>query len=386
MKNIWLIGAALLMLSSCQKEPSYVIKGHFQGAPDGTTIYLNEDSTTIVNGEFIFKGRADLPLQTYLQVKGLNAYGMPGYRGTPIWLENTEMTVVCPWEKLPDVYDYSEEIKVSGSPLNDSYQNYRKEVAAIGTRDSLWTIYQDVYLVPSFEWKNVDVKAGMEVMKKIQQLQEKKRLLGEKFIAENPVSPISVKVLSNLLSGQAYTVAEAQHMMAGLDPSLKKLPNYAELTEAFQNFAPTAKGEKYTDITLRDKNGKEVKLSDYIVPGKYNMLEFWASWCGPCRGEIPHLRHVNEVLGKDFNIISISIDEKDADWQKAMQEEGMVWTQLNVPDGFEGEASQKYGIHLQGVPYSLVLDGEGKIIAGEARGAELDIILSQLLGEEAQKL
>ena len=128
------------------------------------------------------------------------------------------------------------------------------------------------------------------------------------------------------------------------------------------------------DVPLRDRR---VKKSDFQIKS------FRASWCSPCQGEIPHLRHVNELLGKDFNIISISFDEKDADWQKAMQEEGMVWTQLNVSGGFQREACQKYNI--QGVPYSLILNGEGKIIAGEARGAELDLLLTQLLGDKAQK-
>lgn len=385
MKDIIIISVALLFLVACKKEPAYVICGEFPGAPEGTTVFLGKDSTQIIGGKFTFQGRSDVPVLTQLKVRGINQWGMEGFKGTPIWLENTEMQVICPWQSIPDTYDFTEQMTISGSALNDQYQGYRKEVAVVRSeRDSLWKIYQKVYLLPSFEWKDVDVKAGMEVMAQIQAGRERRRKVAEKFIASHPDSPISLELLTGLLNGQDYTLEEAERMIGSLSPALKEIPAYAKLKAQYEAFILTAKGQQFIDVPLRDKEGKEVKLSDYIQPGKYNMLEFWASWCGPCRGEIPHLRHVNKVLGENFNIISISIDEKEAEWQKAMKQEGMVWTQLNVPGGFEGEACQKYDIG--GVPYSLVLDGEGRIIAGEVRGAELDIILTELMPDKADAL
>jgi len=135
-----------------------------------------------------------------------------------------------------------------------------------------------------------------------------------------------------------------------------------------------------------DENGKEVKLSDYVKPGQYNMVEFWASWCGPCRGEIPHLRHVYDVYGKGndgLNMISVSIDERDKDWKKALQEEGMKWIQLNDNKGWSGDVVTKYKVN--GVPFCLILDKEGKIIAREVRGSELDIVLIDHLGDRYEK-
>ena len=121
-----------------------------------------------------------------------------------------------------------------------------------------------------------------------------------------------------------------------------------------------------------------------MKPGAYNMLEFWASWCGPCRGERPHLRHLYEVCGKDFNMISVSIDERDADWKKAVQEEGMEWYQLCDQKGRKGPVAIEY--QVSGVPYCIVLDPEGKIVCGGVRGAELDVVVQDLLGEKAKGL
>lgn len=367
------------MVVACKQEPAYRIQGKFKDAPEGTKVYLGKDSATIVNGEFTFKGRADLPELSALRVKAINEYGMPGFKGTRIWLENADMTVTCPWISLPHVYDYSEQMLISGSSLNDLYQDYRRKLAALGGRDSLWKIYQQVYLIPSFTWENVDVKEGMRVMREIEKLSEDKKSLAENFVAEHPASPISLELLTSLIHDQEYTVEEARTLINSLDTTLKNMPAYERLMNAFDEFVPTAKGEKFMDVPLLNQDGNKVRLSDYIIPGKYNMLEFWASWCGPCRGEIPHLRYVHQKWGDRFNIISISIDEKSVDWQKAMKEEKMVWTQLNDGKGFNGEAARKYNIN--GVPYSLILDGDGRIVAGEARGAGLDIILESLLGE-----
>ena len=138
-----------------------------------------------------------------------------------------------------------------------------------------------------------------------------------------------------------------------------------------------AVGTKYSDIELVNPDGKKVKLSEYVPEGKYVMLEFWASWCGPCRGEIPHLREVyKEYKDKGFEIVSISIDRKDQDWKKAMKEENMVWTQLNDPGEFEGPVTQVYNI--MGVPTCILLDKEGHIFKTDMRGAQLDAVLEEI--------
>lgn len=375
----------LLLFAACNMETGYRLRGHFEGAPDGTVVYLGADSTEIVNGKFVFKGKTLAPELRELKVNALNQYGYPDYHGTLVWIDNEDLRVECPWEKLQNVYVYTEAMRITGSELNDLYVNYREQAKDIGaSRDSLWDVYYESYLGPMFEGGEVDRETGLEAMRGMLEIAARKRQLSRVFVAVHPSSPACVEILAENLNGQHYTVAEAQELIDCLDTTLKDIPAYRKLMEAYEEFRPTAKGEKYMDVTLTDEEGKDVKLSEVIRPGRYTMLEFWASWCGPCRGEIPHLRHVNEVCGQDFDIISISIDEKEDAWKKAVAEEKMVWKQLRDAKGWKGGAAQAY--RVMGVPYSLLLDGEGRIVAGDLRGAELDILLAELLPEQAKHL
>ena len=127
-------------------------------------------------------------------------------------------------------------------------------------------------------------------------------------------------------------------------------------------------------------NGKEGMFSDYVKPGQYNMLEVWASWCGHCRVEIPHLKMVQEKYGDRFNIIAVSWDKEDAEWRKAMKEDQPSYLQLRaVKDENGNDVGTAYGLH--GIPFSLVIDGEGKIVQQEARAANLDLLMETLYGE-----
>lgn len=375
----------LLLFAACNTETGYRVRGYFEGAPEGTVVYLGADSTKIVNGEFVFKGKTEAPELRELKVNALNQYGYPDFHGTLVWIGNEDLRVECPWEKLQNVYVYTEAMRISGSELNDVYGGYRKQAKDIGaSRDSLWDVYYESYLGPMFGGTEVDRETGIQAMRAMQEIIARKRQLAREFVAAHPASPAAMEILAGQLNGQNYTVEEARQMIGGLDPALKGIPAYRKLMQAYEEFRPTAKGEKYMDVTLTDEEGKEVKLSEVIQPGKYTMLEFWASWCSPCRGEIPHLRHVNEVCGQDFDIISISIDEKEEAWKKAVAEEKMVWKQLRDAKGWKGGAARAY--RVTGVPYSLLLDGEGRIVAGDLRGAELDIILAELLPERAKHL
>ena len=131
----------------------------------------------------------------------------------------------------------------------------------------------------------------------------------------------------------------------------------------------TAKGEHFIDFTVMDKNGKEGRFSDYVQSGKYNLLECWASWCGPCRAEIPHLKEAFEAYNKKgVEFLSVSIDKDGAAWRKAMKEENMPWAQVQAPKA--GKDVMKL-YQFSGIPYILVLDQEGRIVGKNLRDKAL---------------
>ena len=120
-----------------------------------------------------------------------------------------------------------------------------------------------------------------------------------------------------------------------------------------------------------------MKLSSYIPEGKIAMLEFWASWCGPCRAEIPHLKHIHKKY-PEFDIISVSVDDNDQEWKKAVKEEKMDWTQLRDVSMMNGNAMNLYGV--MGVPCCIILDEQGRFFKTDMRGPYLDAFLRDYYG------
>lgn len=169
-------------------------------------------------------------------------------------------------------------------------------------------------------------------------------------------------------------------MEALLNDAWSDYPDKIEhLGELAQKARKLAAGEKYPDIELVNAEGEKVMLSEYVPEGKYVLLEFWASWCGPCRGEIPHLREVyKEYAPKGFEIISISLDSEKSDWVKAVEQEEMVWKQLNDPLGFGGSAAT---YNIFGVPTCIMVDNEGRLYKSNQRGASLNATLAEIYDE-----
>ena len=138
----------------------------------------------------------------------------------------------------------------------------------------------------------------------------------------------------------------------------------------------TALGSEAPNFTQKDPDGKSVSLSDY--KGKYVLVEFWASWCSPCRAESPNLiKQYAAYKDKGFEILGVSVDSDKAKWVEAIKKDGLTWTQVSDLKGWESEARKVYGI--SGVPANFLVNPEGKIVGAHLVGEALNKKLNELL-------
>ncbi|MNR01571.1 Thiol-disulfide oxidoreductase ResA [compost metagenome] len=197
------------------------------------------------------------------------------------------------------------------------------------------------------------------------------------YINENPDSFFSLTALKEL--------GDSDMDVNALEPIFNKLSTGLRNSTAGKDFAKlmdkaraTSVGAIAMDFTQNDVNDKPVKLSDFR--GKYVLLDFWASWCGPCRQENPNvLKAYNTYKDKNFTVLGVSLDQpgKKQDWLQAIEKDGLTWTQLSDLQGWKNAASTLYGV--RGIPANFLIDPQGKIVGKDLRGEALEKKLEELL-------
>lgn len=161
-----------------------------------------------------------------------------------------------------------------------------------------------------------------------------------------------------------------------INKDLNKNPAVRNFIAAMDRIKPLSIGHKAPDFTISSLDGKTVKLSDY--KGKYVMVDFWASWCVPCRQENPNvLKQYNSFRSRGFNVLGVSLDKDKAAWQKAVREDKLAWTQTSDLQSFQGTPEQLY--HIEAIPSNFIIDPQGNIAAKNIRGADLESFLSKTI-------
>jgi peroxiredoxin len=365
MKKLFYLLSAAIFISACSSEPHYVIKGKIKGS-DSLTFYLMKrdggqtvmiDSAVSKKGSFTMKGGK----VEYPQLVQLTA-GKTGQRAS-FYLENSKI-------KIDGTLDSLFDAKVSGSKTQDEYQQFLDE------NKPLSNSYSDLYAQYQAASQNNDVAKVAEIEKSASDIEKQMTELQKKFVAEHPSSYVSPAILASLsyeMDGE-----ELDSVINKFDAKIAELPQVKTLKERAEAMKAVSVGKKAPDFTLNDVNGNPVSLSSKIG-SKLLLIDFWASWCGPCRQENPNLVKVYNTFNKNgFEVLGVSLDQTKEDWVKAIADDKLTWTHVSDLQYWNSAAARLYAVNA--IPANFLLDENGTIIARNLRGEDLYNKVNEILG------
>lgn len=370
MKQILSYLSIALLFAACSQAPK-TIDGQLENATEGSIIYLEEitleglqkvDSSNIEAGQFSFE----------------HAPNTTGFYRISQGKDNFCMLVLGPENQIrlqADANNLNHSFEANGSPEVEANTELVQIISQVqGKTDSLSQLYQQSLGTAEAERILVEIRSYYDQM----MLEQQKRI--EAFIDSHPgnfVNLIAVQQLGSASDNIQYFKKVSEELSSKY-PDNQWVIDFKKSVDAATN---TAIGALAPDFTLNNTTGEAVSLSDYR--GKIVLLDFWASWCGPCRRENPNVVSLYQQYNhKGFEVLGVSLDGKrsgadpKAAWLKAIEQDQLSWANLSDLQGFESPIAKLYGI--QSIPSTFLIDAEGIIIARNLRGTELDHKLAAL--------
>lgn len=344
---------------SCQAN-NYKIEGSCEGMQDGDTLFLTTDirNRTPFDTTIVKEGRFELSNQTDTTCIAI-LYSKKNERiNIPLFLEPGRIKVNI---------DAAGMGKLAGTRLNERYQEMNDSLFAIGKRiEALGNVIESGKLLPS------EIEKKKEEYKQLMKYSNQVLLTFAEKNADNELGVVIMVFYND------FSIAEQEKILSLMPESTRKRPEMKRLQATIDSQKKTAEGSIIPDFVQDDINGQPVSLLSEVKKHKITIVDFWASWCGPCRAEMPSLvRLYSETKDQGLGIIGISFDNNKEAWQAAIKHLGITWTQLSDLKGWENAIGMSFAV--RSIPYTLVLDQEGKILKKGLRGEELaDFVKSHL--------
>ncbi len=376
MKKIVLFSIIITMLSCNKEQKGYVITGNTSGFEDGIKVYVNElsksnrpiiiDSTTIQQGKF----EIALPPP-----------------------ENNDFNYLT-FEKINgNVVFLAENNRIEMTIKRDSL---RFPVVKGGTENNLFFSYMNT--IKKYSEKKIDLNNQRHVASKLgetdkvvriatemQEIIDKEKQFRKDLIENNASSLVSIMAITDLLNMKVLSPNEAKDKFEALNDTLKTSRLGKNLGAIISNAIAVASqkridiGSEAEDFSAPTPDGKMLTLKESL--GKVTIVDFWASWCKPCRIENPNVVKVyNKYHDKGLNIIGVSLDKKQESWTKAIEDDHLSWNHVSNLQFWQEPIARAYGV--RSIPATFILDEKGNVIAKNLRGPALEQKVAELLDQQ----
>jgi len=368
----------LLVSANSFAQKGFTISGDVSKVKDLIAkVYLNYyadgkstmDSAEVKEGKFSFTGTLADPVMGSLRAKYQEVPGAKSMKAISynwdikqVFLENSKI-------KIASVDSFAN-ATIKGSKSHTAYVSWTdltKEETAQSA--ALNKEYSEFY-------KKKD-QAGMDkIDAAFDKLTEQKNIKNKQYLKDNASSPIAMFVLKQY-AGYDINADDVEPMFLALPEQLRASPAGKDMTEKLETAKKTGVGKMAMDFTQNDTLGIPVSLSSFR--GKYVLIDFWASWCGPCRQENPNVvKAFNAYNNKGFTVLGVSLDQPTAKdkWMKAIHDDKLTWTQVSDLKYWKNDVAVQYGI--QAIPQNFLIDPQGKIVGKNLRGEALNKKLAEL--------